>query len=258
MQMVSDMLDPAPTGLKDANDALEELRQLIASPEGAREDGRLPTERELSRRLGIGRHALRRALDVLETEGLIWRRQGAGTFIGSRRASAADGLSALSRTTYEEVMEARLRLEPQLAQLAALRADGDDIARMAVLNHHCANAADAEGCELWDGAFHRQIAVAARNGMLLSLFDLLNRVRQDKTWQRTRDMAREGGGGNDRVARHHARIIAAIEARDPARAGEAMRDHLLDIQVRLLRRLTGYEAPDPGHSTLRHSPPEGT
>lgn len=235
------MFDPDPPVAKDANQALEELRRLIAAPGWAEGGGRLPTERELSRRLGIGRHALRRALEVLETEGLIWRRQGAGTFIGGPRA-AADSLPSLPHTSYEEVMEARLRLEPQLAQLAALRAGPDDIARMAELNRQCANASDAEGCELWDGAFHRQIALAARNGMLLSLFDILNRVRQDNSWQRTREMARVGSGGNAAVARRHALIVAAIEDRDPVSAGQAMRDHLLDIQFRLLRRLTAFDA----------------
>ena len=102
-----------------------------------------------------------------------------------------------------------------------MRADPDDVSRMIELNRQCVEDIDPESCELWDGAFHRQIAVAARNRMLLSLFDILNRVRQDPAWQRTREMARDNAGSRDAVIHHRARVIAAIEGRDPAAAGQA-------------------------------------
>src|SRR3546814_10399058 len=62
--------------------ALERLRGIVdqLEQEGRRQ---LPTERELAEQIGVGRRAVRRALEVLEAEGRIWRRQGAGTFIGA-------------------------------------------------------------------------------------------------------------------------------------------------------------------------------
>ncbi|MBM3144141.1 MAG: GntR family transcriptional regulator [Chloroflexi bacterium] len=42
---------------------------------------RLPPERELSQKLGVNRLTVRRALQKLELQGLLTRRQGAGTFI---------------------------------------------------------------------------------------------------------------------------------------------------------------------------------
>ncbi len=42
---------------------------------------RLPSERELSESLGVNRMTLRQALHLLETQGLLVRRQGAGTYV---------------------------------------------------------------------------------------------------------------------------------------------------------------------------------
>jgi len=67
--------------LANSSSALEQLRALIHTHESTPGIS-LPTERELSERLGVGRREIRRALDVLEEEGRIWRKQGKGTFIG--------------------------------------------------------------------------------------------------------------------------------------------------------------------------------
>lgn len=225
----------APQG---ANQALSALRRLILSFAAAG-NRKLPPERELTGQLGISRHGLRQALDVLEAEGLISRRQGAGTFIGMPQGSIDTQFNAaMPGTTFEEAMETRLRLEPQLAQLAALRATDEDIVRLRMLNQRSIEACDAEACELWDGAFHRQIAAAARNRILLSLFDVMNRIREEPFWQITRDDARCAPDTTAQVNFYHLAIIDAIEARDSLRAGQLMCDHLIDVQARWLRRLS--------------------
>ncbi|MBQ9352329.1 winged helix-turn-helix domain-containing protein, partial [Phyllobacterium sp.] len=66
---------------ENSNYALDRLRRLLASDEFGK-DGKLPTERALSESLGVSRRSVRRALEVLEAEGRIWRRQGQGTFAG--------------------------------------------------------------------------------------------------------------------------------------------------------------------------------
>jgi DNA-binding FadR family transcriptional regulator len=218
----------------NSNYALERLRELIQSQQ--LEDGRLPTERALAEMLNVGRRAVRRALEVLEAEGLIWRRQGSGTFIGERPHRWHDQLGDLvAGTDFMEIMEVRLRLEPQLAQLAAMRAKPADIARMHDLARKIMESTDADARELWDGALHRQIAQSAGNTLFLSIFDVVNRVRQDEAWQAIRERARISANTVSVSLVQHGDIIDAIEARDPARAGEAMRQHLLMLQERLIR-----------------------
>lgn len=74
-------MEKASRFLANSSTALEQLRGLIHQHEST-PGIPLPTERELSDTLGVGRREVRRALDVLEEEGRIWRKQGKGTFIG--------------------------------------------------------------------------------------------------------------------------------------------------------------------------------
>ncbi|MGE7369226.1 FadR/GntR family transcriptional regulator [Neorhizobium sp. NPDC001467] len=221
--------------------ALERLRTLIGSGELA--DDKLPTERALSEVLGVGRRSVRRALEVLESEGLIWRRQGAGTFVGEKPDGWASHVEALvAGTDIMEIMEVRLRIEPQLAQLAAMRAKPDEIDRMRALAEKIGQSTDADAKELWDGALHRQIAQSAGNQLFLSIFDVINRIRQDSAWQTIRERARRvGRNARASYLQHHA-IVDAIAARDPGKASEAMRLHLLMHQERLIRATSLDEA----------------
>jgi len=221
---------------ENSNYALDKLRRLLASTDlGA--DGKLPTERALTDELGVSRRAIRRALEVLEAEGQIWRKQGAGTFAGRKPDGWSDHVgSIVAGTNFMEIMEVRLRLEPQLAQLAAMRAKADEILRMREIATKICESPDADAKELWDGALHRQIAQSAGNELFLTIFDVVNRVRQDDAWQAIRERARINSNSVSITnAQHHA-IIAAIADRDPAKAGEAMRQHLLMLQERLTRQ----------------------
>src|SRR3954447_17059046 len=101
-----------------SNVALERLRTLLEEGSFDREP-RLPPERVLAAQIGIGRRALRRALEVLEAEGRIWRHQGKGTFLGPRPPQIHTNLEELSERTHPlEVMDVRLEIEPALARLA--------------------------------------------------------------------------------------------------------------------------------------------
>ncbi len=221
---------------ENSNYALEKLRDLLRHGDVGAE-GKLPTERTLSEKLGLSRRAIRRALEVLEAEGAIWRKQGSGTYVGQKPHEWSDQLETIvAGTNFMEIMEVRLRIEPQLAQLAALRAKGSDIDRMRELAQKILGSEDADAKELWDGALHRQIAQAAGNLLFLSIFDVINRVRQDDAWQSIRERARSNANTMSISNAQHAAIIDAIAARDPAKAGEAMRRHLLMLQERLIRQ----------------------
>ena len=69
-----------------------DLAALIArTPAGQR----LPSEPELAKQLGVSRATLRDAMRTFETQGLIRRRQGSGTFVVGKVQALDSGLEVL-------------------------------------------------------------------------------------------------------------------------------------------------------------------
>lgn len=213
--------------------ALERLRIIVDQLEREARD-QLPTERELAEQIGVGRRAVRRALDVLEAEGRIWRRQGAGTFISAARSGTESRIRYLPEmSNMFEVMEVRLRIEPALARLAALRATPADIARMREISDKVARATDMDSRELWDSSLHRAVAMAAGNTLFVALFDVVDRVRQDENWRHVREALRTPSSQRLYHSQHE-ELVDALERRDPVAAERTMRKHLLSLQERLM------------------------
>ena len=220
----------------NASRTLSAIRHMIDTGEGA-PGGKLPTERDLGEALGVGRRSVRQALEALEAEGLIWRRQGKGTFIGQPPdPTAAIAAEIAGEADLLSVMEARIAIEPALAELCARRATADDVARLRMLAKRTCGAADADSAELWDGSLHRLIARIAANRILMASFALLDEVRMGDDWQAKRHRARTP----ETMALYdsqHTRIIDAVEARDGSGARAAMAEHLTTLQHNLARAL---------------------
>jgi GntR family transcriptional repressor for pyruvate dehydrogenase complex len=226
----------SPAGAADTIGVLRKLLQDHAdTPELP-----LPTERSLAARLGVSRRVIRQALGELEAEGKIWRRQGKGTFIGPAPSSSAPTLSRLaSRTNFYEIMEVRLHIEPSIASLAAHRASAEQIAMIRKLAERVAAAGlDTEPATLerWDSAFHRSLAEAAGNRLFLDLFEVIDKIRYDASWQSTRARARTPDG-KMRSAQQHLDIAEAIAMRDATRAAAVMRQHIASHQEALLKAM---------------------
>ena len=195
---------------------------------------RIPPERELIVDLGLTRSALRKALDALEHEGAIWRHVGKGTFIGSGRAAELPGdlTSLAAQLTPVRMMRARLCIESAISREAAINASAEAIATIKSAQHGAQMAETWAEYEQHDDLFHRAVATATDNPLLEALFDQLNSVRRTVGWTK---LVRETGrpeSSHSSFAEHDA-ILAAIEARDPSRAYEAMRRHISSVSSRL-------------------------
>lgn len=217
-------------GERDA--AVSALRNLIAERPYAPGD-RLPAERELIVSLGMTRTTLRKALDALEREGAIWRHVGKGTFVAGSASGSVNGFHKLGhRLTPVRMMRARLCIEPAIAREAAINASEASIVAIRRARDRARVAPSWKTYEAQDDALHRAIAEATDNILLLSLFDQLNQTRRAVAWGAVVRVSDRPPVDHPSFAEHD-RIAAAIEARDPSAAQEAMRRHIGSVSARL-------------------------
>jgi DNA-binding FadR family transcriptional regulator len=225
---------PSPAPLESAEIAKARLLAMLETGLSGT-SGRLPTERDLSAAMQVSRRSVRRALQQLEADGLIWRKQGKGTFAGlppdPTQTLAAE---IVGETNFLEVMEARLCIEPALAAMCATKATPADIDRMHNLARRIVEATDPQSIELWDGSLHRLIARTAGNRPLLTAFSMVDEIRNSQNWRGLRHKARSLE--TLRVSdNEHRAIIDAIEAGNPILAEAAMRAHLQTLAANLRR-----------------------
>jgi len=192
---------------------------------------RLPPEPRLSDELGISRARLRTVLKSLETEGLIWRHIGKGTFIGPRPADPSS--QAWSRSiSLSDIMDARMMLEPQIAAQAAVHATAKD---MDDCDRCIAEMAATPALLNWkrgDEKLHRLIAEATGNKLAVLMHDLLrDQLRMGFESQFERVLT--GNSSQHDSDEQHQVIVDAIRRGDPGDAEQAMRDHLTKVRIKL-------------------------
>jgi DNA-binding FadR family transcriptional regulator len=194
---------------------------------------KLPTERSLVERLAAPRSAIRRALETLEQEGLIVRQVGRGTFLTEAAAPPAE--AAPADTSPAEIMQVRLLIEPPVAALAARVATQADLDRIAHCLDRGGRSDDYQDFETWDTRLHHAIAQAAHNGLLMSMFDVMNTARALPIW----GSLKRRTSTPERLRCYHSEHTAIVEAlrdRDPESAHDAMRRHLQHVADNLLGR----------------------
>ncbi|SFI56672.1 DNA-binding transcriptional regulator, FadR family [Caulobacter sp. UNC279MFTsu5.1] len=187
---------------------------------------KLPPERDLAAQFCVSRAEIRKALSVLEGDGLINRHVGRGTFLApdlSEHPPTEDDIVA--RTSPLAAMQARLIIEPELAGLAALSATPAQVAELRELCRNMRKAASWEDYARLDWQFHNKLAEATGNVLLIEFQRLLNGVRRYVVWG---NLQKEDAGPKSdyHSFEEHEAIVEAIEARNPRTAILAMRKHL--------------------------------
>jgi DNA-binding FadR family transcriptional regulator len=198
-----------------------------------RPGAKLPGERELAQRLGVGRASVREALAHLQVRGIVETRPGSGSLVAP---DALDHLDDAPPATPDAgpaaVLEARLATEPAIARLAAQRAPHDDAGALDALLDAMAASMDPEDPEQrrrWSDAdrhFHRELAALTGNPVLLGLAAHLARLMDEPLWQRLRDDSIAVPGRTTLQLAEHRLILAAVREGDPEAAELHARQHL--------------------------------
>jgi GntR family transcriptional repressor for pyruvate dehydrogenase complex len=196
--------------------------------EGALAAGdRLPTERELAERLGVGRSSVREAMQMLATLHVVETRPGAGTFVRRPRLGdmlRPETLSLLAANTRAmELLEAREMIEPPLARLAAIRAQPEDFAAIEELLAEHRRAVE-RGLPVTAHAarFHVLVAHASHNRIAAAFTESILGLLQARGRKTDGDRAYAAV----ELAEHTA-VLEVLHTRDGDRAAEAMLDHIL-------------------------------
>lgn len=210
------------------------LVKLIVSSEPG---SRLPTERELTKILGVSRTTVREAVRSLAFVGAIQVRQGDGIYVSKAGETEIERLVGLGlviqRSTVNEVIEARHFLEVEVVALAAKRHTEIDrknlLENMQSLNESIDNPSEASYLDL---EFHITLARASHNSVMVYF---INGMRTLITiWIDSKiAQASDHRGVIKEIVAEHQGIVNAVLDRNPAVATRLMTEHLNHASARL-------------------------
>lgn len=215
-----------------ANELLEAIRSQLPG-------ARVPSERELTQTLGVGRSTVREALNGLALLGVVEIRHGQGVFVtgATPREPEPDTLKhALERAVTQEFIEARLVVEVEVARLAAQRRTEDDLRRLAEALDEQQQQLRGDVSKLLAIAanFNLLLAEAAHNEVLVAIIEqFLNLMVERAPKVYSLDGFREWD-----VAEHRA-LFEAVEAQNAELSAGLMRAHILQLADRYRRAGVG-------------------
>ena len=221
---------PAPIARRKlSHEVLERLLARIRSGEFL-PGSLLPSERELMQALGVGRPAVREALQALERMGLVAIVHGEGARVQTLSAESvieqisgsAMHLLSGSSDLLEHLKEARLQFEVAMARAAAARATPRRIEELRLLlEEHMSSLDDPARFLETDMAFHRGIAAMSGNPIYMAVSQAMLQ------WlERFHSEALRAPGAESTTLAEHVKLYKRIAANDIEGAGRAVTSHL--------------------------------
>lgn len=224
-------LESVPAG-SPASEVARQLVSLLTAGDLA-PGSRLPSERVLAERLGVGRSAVREALAALEILGIVQIRPGSGTYL---RGGMSDllpttlswGLMLASNRT-RELLEIRSSLERTAAILAAQRATPAQLDELQTYLDRQETALDDPDAFIdADVRFHVLLARAAGNDVLADLLQSLRSMLS--VWVGRRVRTRQA---TEAAYDEHRAIFEALRSGDVLGVQRAMDEHMATASARI-------------------------
>ena len=200
---------------------------------------RLPSERELSEKMGVSRPSLREAVAELQARGLLESRAGAGIFVtdvlGSAFSEALIGLFAGHDEAVFDYLSFRRDMEGLAAERAAELGTDTDLQVIAALMakmeaaHSKRNPAEEA---LLDADFHLAIIEASHNVIMLHMMRSMYQLLREGVFYNRQIMFKHRDT-RDQLLEQHQAINAALQARDAGGARAAVARHLDFVETAL-------------------------
>ena len=203
---------------------------------------RLPSERELSERLGVSRPSLREAVAELQHAGLLTSRAGSGVFVAEVLSAAFSPalirLFASNEQAVFDYLSFRRDMEGLAAERAAqLRSDTDLkvvdalFCRMQAA-HQKRNPSEEASL---DAEFHMAIIEASHNVIMLHVMRAMFGLLREGVFYNRTVMFRQRTT-RDALLEQHRAINAALQARDPKAVRAAIESHLSFVETALINQ----------------------
>jgi GntR family transcriptional repressor for pyruvate dehydrogenase complex len=221
-------LSPAPRRKLSETVADQLLVAVRELPPGTK----VPSERELTKELGVGRSTVREALNGLAMLGVVEIRHGQGVFVTGDPPQTSEPsaiASALERGVTNEFIEARLIVEVEVARLAARRRTDEDLAAMAaaLVVQEKRLGGDIDAIVETAASFNVLLADCAHNEVLRAMIQSFVALMVERG---PRVYSLEGFGEWD--LQEHRGLYAAVSDRDAERAAKLMREHIEELARR--------------------------
>jgi GntR family transcriptional regulator, transcriptional repressor for pyruvate dehydrogenase complex len=197
-------------------------------------NSRLPPEVSLSEDFGVSRPVLRTALERLRSEGLIYSRQGAGSYVRAPQGQALGFAKVETIADIQRCYEFRINLETEAAGLSSERRTDENLKAMeealrlmdaATLSHQHREDADF--------AFHLAVMAGARNHYFEASMRALREHIAVGMRMHGKSLMSDGPAGLQDVYEEHSAIFDAIKTQNAEAARRLMREHLAHSRERL-------------------------
>jgi GntR family transcriptional repressor for pyruvate dehydrogenase complex len=210
------------------------IRELIQQGEYRLGD-RLPAIMEMARSFGVGHPTVREALKKLEAVGVVEIRHGSGVYVSRSEdvllVKTPDYAPVVTRKLLADFIRSRMPLELQSVTEAVPHLTPRHLKEMRrLLDEAEKHLSDDAVLNRVNMQFHRQIAVASGNTVLLQLLDVLREM-----FQHEQLMILDIFGSREEDHRGHLAILDALERRDAALAVSRMRTHLQNVLDAVLK-----------------------
>ncbi|ETA52555.1 FCD domain-containing protein [Ponticoccus alexandrii] len=197
---------------------------------------RLPSERELSERLGVSRPSLREAVADLSERGLLETRAGAGIFVTELLGSAFSGTLVQLFASHDEAVFDYLSFRRDMEGLAAERAaEAGTESDLKVIDTLYTRMEAAHGKRnpaeeaRLDADFHLAIIEASHNVIMLHMMRSMYQLLREGVFYNRQVMFKQRTT-REALLDQHRSINAALQARDSAAARAAVEAHLSFVE----------------------------
>ena len=190
-------------------------------------------EAALAERLGVSRGPVREAFRMLEEAGLLTLKKNRGVYV--RQVPLDEAL---------EIYELRAMMEAEVGALLASRASAEQIAALQTLLDSMEAAVAASDAPLYfqlNVEFHETLVSFAGNKKMSLLY---RRLTRELDLFRRRNLSQQALLSSS--IEEHRDVLAAIEARDPQRAAQTLRRHVLQSRERTAQSQAQSDAVEDG------------